>query len=221
MRLNNPLVLIPFPQKQKTQSVCPREAGSFWDMPPSPEEGQKRPSAMFIGHPFCTFYHVIWQKICEFLLFCCESEINPEHSGFFHWSSGVWADLVMDLTTMSLTYLIHFICLWVVSMWYICQQLRLCVFLQFDIVIPPCFSGCWQLLQPVTFKKAHSRSPEDRYLSCSNSFLSHSIHYMVQSEKLHPTDNTQEAKAAFQLGIFCACTYSLILCAFQVIVSKN
>lgn len=127
----------------------------------------------------------------------------------------------MDLTTMSLTYLIHFICLWVVSMWYICQQLRLCVFLQFDILIPPCLSGCWQLLQPVTFKKAHSRSPEDRYLSCSNSFLSHSVHYMVQSEKLHPTDNTQEAKAAFQLGIFCACTYSLILCAFQVIVSKN
>lgn len=42
MRLNNPLVLIPFPQKQKTQSVCPREAGSFWDMPPSPE-GRKRP----------------------------------------------------------------------------------------------------------------------------------------------------------------------------------
>lgn len=29
--------------EQKPQSVCPNEPGSFWEMPPSPEEDQERP----------------------------------------------------------------------------------------------------------------------------------------------------------------------------------
>lgn len=150
------------------KGVCPSEAGSFWDMPPSPEKGQERlceqgECQVHWTPPPRICYHLTWPKQSEVLLFCSESEINHEGVSW-HCHLVCKANLLTELTTtvlemgcvdgskhkwvtMSLSYLTHFICLRVVSMmWHVCQQLRLCVFLQFTVLISGCLSGCWQLL---------------------------------------------------------------------------
>lgn len=206
--------------EQKPRSVCPSEAGSFCHLVLK-KVRKGHMSVMFIRHPLLHFLLLDMMKTVWFLLFCCESEINYEHSGFFLLSSGVRPNLVMDLTTMRLTYLTHFICLWVVSMWYICQQLRLCVFLQFNIFFSPCLSGCWELLQSVTFKKSHNRAPQDKYFCCSNHFLSHSIHYIGTVRETPSHGQHTRSKSSISSWYFSARTYSLILCVFQGTINKN
>lgn len=209
--------------EQKPQSVCPSDAGSFWHMPPSPEEGQERPFECHVHWTPPSESLITWydQKYLIFLLFYCESEINHEHVGL-PWLCWLLCEQILLCIWpqwASLIWQISSVC--GLSLWPICQQLRLCVFLQFNILISPCVSGCWQLLQSVTFKKSLNSAPQDKYFCCSNCFLSQSIHSIATVRETPSTDITQEAKAVFQLDIFCACIYSLILNAFQGTINKN
>lgn len=161
----NPCVLISF-KPQRSLSQWGRQllghAAFPWKGPGKAVWARRVPGPLDTTPP-CICYHLTWPKQSEVLLFCSESEIN--HEGLsWHCHLVCKANLLTELTTtvlemgcvdgskhkwvtMSLSYLTHFICLQVVSMmWHVCQQLRLCVFLQFTVLISGCLSGCWQLL---------------------------------------------------------------------------
>lgn len=123
---------------------------------------------------------------------------------------------------MSITYLTHFIHLWVVSMWYICQQLTLCVFLQFNMLFfVPAFLVVGSFSSQLLLRNPTMELLGYLLLLFRLFPLSHSIHYIGTVRETPSRGQHTWNKSSISAWCFCACTCSLILCVFQGTINSS
>lgn len=204
----NPLVLIPFTEDQTEATKCLSQWGSSFCHLVLKKVRKGHLSVMFIRYPLVHFLSFDMTKNVWFLLFCGESEsiMSIQCFSFCHlmceqillWIWPPWVSLIWHIS---------FVC-----------GLSLC---DTFVLFSPCLSGCWELLQSVTFKKSHNRAPQEKCFCCSNHFLSHSIHYIGAVRETPSHRQCTRSKSSISAWYFCVCAYSLILSVFQGTINKN
>lgn len=174
--------------KQKPQSVCPSEAAASATL-----SWRRSGKAIWVScsldTPLCIFYHLTWRKISN--LYCSVVSLSQLWA-FRGFPFVIWCvskscyRFGHHEPHLFDTFHLFVGCLYVI---------HLSFFLPVSLVVGS-FSSQSLLRNPTTELLRRSASAVQTISSLTASIT------LVQSEKHHPTDNAQEAKAVFQLDIF-------------------